>query len=62
MGIAERTAAGHLQASDLQRERDAQMVARGISAPLRGKNFDEDSCMDICDWMSGLPSEADEWF
>ena len=39
IGIAERYAAGHLEANDLQRERDAQMVARGIAAPSRGKKF-----------------------
>ena len=76
IGIAERYAAGHLEANDLQRERDAQMVARGIAAPSRGKKFAanqmpsssqqkrkaEDSCMDMCDWMSGPPMEEDAWF
>ena len=33
IGFAEHYAAGHVQADDLQRERDAQMVARGIAAP-----------------------------
>ena len=75
IGIAQRCAAGHLEANDLQRERDAQMAARGIAAPSRGKKFAanqmpsssqqkrkaEDSCMDMCDWMSG-PMEEDAWF
>ena len=39
IGIAERYATGHLEANDLQRERDAQMVPRGIAAPSRGKKF-----------------------
>ena len=39
VGIAERYVAGHLEANDLQRERDAQMVAHGITEPSRGKNF-----------------------
>ena len=39
IGIAERYAAGHVQADDRQRVRDAQMVARGITAPSRGKKF-----------------------
>ena len=76
IGIAQRYAAGHLEANDLQRERDAQMVARGIATPSRGKKFaanqmpsssqqkrmHEDSCMDMCDWMSGPPTEEDVWF
>ena len=39
IGIAERNGAGHLDANDLQRERVAHMVARGIAAPSRGKKF-----------------------
>ena len=39
IGIAERYAAGHVQADDVQRERDAQMVARGIAVPSRSKEF-----------------------
>ena len=76
IGIAERCAAGHVQADDLQRERDAQVVARGIAAPSRHKKFaanqvpsssqqkrkHEDICMDMCDWMSGPPMEEDAWF
>ena len=76
IGIADLDAAGHVQADYLQRERDAQMVARGIAAPSRGKKFavnqmpsssqqkrkHEDSCMDMCDWMSGSPMEEDAWF
>ena len=76
IGIAERYAAGHLEVNDLQCERDAQMVARGIAAPSRGKKFAAnqmpsssqqkrkagDSCMDMCDWMSGPPMEEDAWF
>ena len=76
IAIADRHAAGHVQADDLQREQDAQMVARGIAAPSRGKMFaanqmpsssqqkrkHEDGCMDMCDWMSGLPMEEDAWF
>ena len=52
------------------------MVARGIAAPSRGKKLaanqmpsssqqkrkHEDSCMDMCDWMSGPPMEEDAWF
>ena len=59
--IAERYAAGHLQANDLQRERDAQMIVREIPAPSRDKTFavnqmpnssqqkrkQENSCMDF---------------
>ena len=76
IGIAERYEAGHVQADDLQRERDAQMVARGIAAPSRGKKLaanqmpsssqqkrkHEDSCVDMCDWMSGPPMEEDPRF
>ena len=76
VGIAERYAAGHLEANDLQRERDAQMVARGITAPSRGKKFaanqmrsssqqerkHEDSCKDMCDWICGPAMEEDAWF
>ena len=76
IGIADRYAAGHVQADDLQSEQDVQMVARGIAAPSRGKKLaanqmpsssqqkrkHEDSCMDMCDWMSGPPMEEDAWF